>query len=444
MYVAKYNLEGQTLHQIAACLPNAIVDSIGDSWARAYESFVQSLLDLDVFFAYRLLVRSNAVIRCFVITSPNRRDITAISDGLNYLGVLVDGSVQRPSTNVEHDRLLGEFPAIRRNVGTQRFLAANLELPCDFHLLSCAARLLRFGLSSQNDLALQINCRRFAVTSDDLRLLRRRITDLRFSGALPERVLQHLSRHVDELPGRTHIIGEYVSAGSTSVMNMVSGMLETAFNRAHVSIGLSGSPVEGRAPDEEVENGLPGSVLNPAPAAAAAWRTVPADCIRNWLQSTNDPALTEFGARNTIKAGLGKVDLLSEVGRRLDLMEHKTGVDGSSPIGHLRRAIRVSETDDLAALAMTRGIIEDIVRSVFEQLRPSEAKKKPSLNDTIERLQQLSAVPRPVLSSMDLVRKMGNEGAHRNNVNLTHTDMEACIMAALRVVEWFLAERVAG
>lgn len=439
MYIAKYNLGAQTLHQIVACLPSVVVSGSDRSWTLSYQTFVDLLLNSKVSFAYRIANDGSKIIRHFLITSPSSTVVTDLANTLDHLNESVEGSVQRPSSRTEHDQAAARFPPIRRNVARQQYFAAHFEIPSEFHVLAYAQRLLRFALSSQNDFGFQVNCCRFSISGEELRALRKRLTDLRIAGSIPDKLLAYLTKQIDDLPNRTHLIDEYVGAASNTTMNTAAGMLETAFNQLHAGLGLSGSPVEGPASDDEIESGLGSSFFDES-RARRLWRSVAAGSVQHWLVSPPEKAYAEMGAKNVVKASLGVADLLAEITRRLDALDRRFSGNGADAVANLRGAIKIADINYLDAVVSARGIVEEIVRQVFAEVRPSEAKKGPLLNDMIERLQQIGAVPGPVYSSMHLVRKIGNEGTHRN-VPLTRTDLEACMMSALRVVEWFLLER---
>jgi Domain of unknown function (DUF4145) len=447
MYIAKYDLGRQILHQVIVRFPLLVVSSGNRIWSANYRAFTESLLAADPIFAYRVATNGREIVRHFLITSQNRSQVEDLARELDQLNHILEGSVLRAGSSAEHDRLAAQFPPIRRNVGRQQYFAGRFGVPYDFHVLACAERLLGSAILVKSDLAIQINCRRFSPSAEDLRSARKGLADLRLARGVPEKLLAHIAAHVEDLPNKTHLIDEYLGAASDSALGSAVRTLETAFKQQHAELGLSESPVEGKASDEEIETGLESSFFDETPTRPRLWKSVAHDSIQRWFERPSEEEFASMGASNVVKASLETADLLAGISRRLDAIERKISCSATNELGELRGAIKTAETDKKSAANAARRILEGLAGTVLSELRPTEKIKEkikegkgPSLDRMIQRLDEIGAVPRTVLSNMRLVQTIGNKGSHPDYI-VTQTDLETCILATFRIMEWYFLER---
>jgi hypothetical protein len=442
MYIASYQgTDGRSLYQVLVHFPRLVLEGGERTWTVAYRAFIESLLDSDVDFTYRVGCYAGSFHRYLFITASRRNIVAELAEATDRLNRIVDASVVRPANQAEHDREASRFPPIRRSVCCQQLFAGKFEIPCDFYAYPIAPRLLRQALTSQTDFALQIDCRRRPISQEELRTVRKRLADLRLSGWASGQLIAHVSKHVEELADRTYLVDESIAAGSNHLLNTAESMIQTAFNQLYRPLGFSGSPLGDPPPDDEIILGMHNSYFDESVAAQRIWRRATPTALRDSLGWIPDQTFASLGATNSIKSSLSQSELLIQIARRLDDIGQRTAKHpGTGFAASLRGSLKISEMDLLAGAATARGVVEEIVRTVFAEVCPTEVKKTTILDRMIERLQEVGAVPAPVYSSMHTVRTVGNIGAHRKTI-LSHGDLETCMIAALRVTEWFLLER---
>jgi hypothetical protein len=101
-----------------------------------------------------------------------------------------------------------------------------------------------------------------------------------------------------------------------------------------------------------------------------------------------------------------------------------------------------ADAEKYCAAATARGGLDELVTRLFQDRFPEwERQRKPDLANMIDQLRKGGAIPATIESGMHTVRVFGNVGAHRT-MQLTRGDVEVCLLQALRIVEWFLRERI--
>jgi len=445
MYIASYRgVDGRSLYQAVIHFPKFIMEGGEPAWTVAYHALIENLLDARVDFAYRIAYDKGCIYRSFLVTASARHTVEDLATNAGRLNDLVGQSVVRPAAKGEHDQIAERFPGIRRNVCQQPYFARNVEIPCDFYAYPLTSRLLRLAASSLSDFALQINCRPYDPSQEELRRARKRLVDLQLSGSVPAPLIAGVAKYVDEFSERTYLVDEYIGVASIAALQTMGRLIETTFQTDYSAQGFTGSPLGDTPSEEAIEMGLHSSYFDEAYTPRRSWRSRQPRAIGKAMGWIPEQSFASAGVANVVKASLSSGDLLAQISRRLEELERQTAshphTDATSL---LRGALKISETDLLAAAATARGILEEIVRRVLSEKLPGEARKGAVLERMIERLREAGTVPAPIYTSMHTVRTVGNIGAHRT-MDLTRGDLEACMVAALRVTEWFLLERTSA
>jgi hypothetical protein len=440
MYIASYQgIDGRSLYQVLVHFPKLILEGGEPAWTVAYRAFVENLLDADIDFAYRVGFYGGEISRYVILNASSRDRVQDLVNTVDRMNQIVEESAIQPRHQAEHDRMAARFPSVRRTVCRQKYFAAGVAIPCDFFVYPLVPRLLRLALTSRNDFALQLNCRRHSISHEELRNVRKRLADLKLCGRAPAQLIAHISQRVDDLPNHAYLVEESIGVASTAALNSTGAVIETTFRRNHSALGFSGSPLGEPPSEEEIVMGLHSSYFENATAPQDIWRTRQPTDLGNSLGWIPDQT---FASLSNASSGLNPSDLLAQISRRLDDLERKAAMHpDSDTAASLRGAL--GQTDLHSAAGTARRIVETIVRKVLAEVSPADAKKITIFDKMIDRVQQLGAVPGPVCSSMHTVRIVGNIGAH-GTMDLTRGDMEACMIGALRVVEWFLLERTSA
>lgn len=442
MYIAEYRgADNQSIFQALVYFPKLVLEGGSPDWAAAYDAFIERLLlTTEGSFAYRTVHFAGRIGRYVLLTATGRAALNGLSSTAAQLNQIVPRSAVLPENKEEHDRYSERFPAIRRNVCRDLYFAGKFEVPCEFYASPLAPLLLRAALASKTDFGLQVNCRPHKLSPDQLRASRKHLADLSLLGHAPARVVGYVTQRVAALPANAFLVEECIGVSSPAQLAAAAALIESSFHDLTFSIGFSGSSLGDPVQEEEITMGLHSTCFDETAISQCMWRGVHAKVLGDWLKWTPGPEWASLGVVDAVKSA-STHDLLHLVLRKLEDLEEKST---RHPHRHItasfRGALKTGQIDHPIAAGAARAVVEQIARIVFAEVCPSEAKKVATFERMIERLRETGNVPGPVFSAMHGVRITGNIGAHRT-ADLTRGDVEACMMAALRVVEWFLSER---
>jgi hypothetical protein len=300
MYLAYYQgVDGRSLFQALIRFPKLVMQGRDSSWTVAYGAFIEDLFHPDVDFAYRIGNWNGSINRFVLISSHNRVMLSDLAERADQLNTIVEASAVMPRSLAEHDRDASLFPVSRRGIIRQPYYAGRFVIPSNFYAYPLSSELLLHALSSGTDFALQVNCRRHNISSEELRSARKGFTDLHLSGLCPAHVLAHVSRQLDELPERTYLVDECIAAASPGMLNTVGRVIDAEFRRVNGQVGFSDSPQGDPPPNEEIVMGLHSSYFDDGPTHYV-WRSVAAASLGAFLGWIPDEAFASHRVVNAV------------------------------------------------------------------------------------------------------------------------------------------------
>lgn len=426
-------------HQALLRFPRICADP---AWQSGLHALLEDAVDsFDGEFAVRLAIEDGALVRYLFLSHPDADTVAAIAGRLERLNDIRDGSVASATDSVEHDEWAQRVPPHQLRVGGESYPLLDLRVPCAFSIVLAARRLLRAGLCAGEATSVQFSCARRAWTRDERRAALKTVASLRAEAGVPPRLPGYLEPYCEQMIGTSTIADQFVASGSSIGLRSLQALVGHEFRSQLSPLGFGEPPLSTAEGERDlVHTGLNAGLLRAQDWADALSSIIDVGALVQLFLEPADPDWVALGLRNWEVTSPQPQDLLAQIELRLRGLEQRMPDAEPATTRSLANAVRICEIDLPAAAATARGVVEGIVERLRSTLPGSAAVKRPDLAGGIDVLRKHGVIPATIESSMHTVRVFGNVGAHRT-LALSRSDIEVCLLQALRVVEWYLAER---
>lgn len=109
----------------------------------------------------------------------------------------------------------------------------------------------------------------------------------------------------------------------------------------------------------------------------------------------------------------------------------------------IQRAIAIADKDPEMALTRSRKVLEYVVRDVFER-RINEPPGTRPLENLLQRLTKEGFFPARLEAYANVIRALGNVGAHRYGEQVTQADVVRSLTQLLPILEWYFESERPG
>ena len=457
MYTARYNDGQTTIVQTGLRFGIVVFDSVDDatSWTASYRKAMETLIATpSVDFAFRISLIDKSLKReLFIMTSEAREEhLPALAGSFLRLNTLVDESVSLCLDKDQHDEIAGSFPKHRGWLRNAAYRHQDSELICNFKLFPLIDRLFDVALQRSWDLSLQFNVRRYQLSPDDKRALRKNLVHINSANGLPPSLIDQQRRLVEGIDDTRFLIDQFVGFSDTHARELLSEQIAEEFAAKFGRYGFRCALLEDaeESLDEQVSTGFHSSLFQEStPFDKAAEASAPDDMeqLLCWqpLESWAGRLLT-----NTHVGYERDRDFLKRIELRLGDLERavETRNLAMAECSEFKKALSISRADPPFALVKTRQILEGIVQRVYKDRKTGQP-VKPLFNMIDELLDDGRIFPRRIASYLHTLRVLGNLVAHGGSAKgggtadhdaLSESDVELTLLMTLNLVEWYLFE----
>ncbi len=456
MYTARYSDGQSTIIQKALSF-GVVVFEPGDDlsgWSASYRRAMDTIIAAPgVDFAFRISLKEKCLKReLFVMTSERREEhVEALAGSFLRLNALVDESAKVCLEKNQHDELAGYFPKLRYWVRNVAHPYNDCHLMCDFRILPLLDRLFDVALQRGWDLAVQFNVRRYQLTDEDVRSIRKNLVHINSESGLPHRLIDLQRSLAGKAEQVQFLIDQFVGFEGLESKDFMSEQIAEEFAAKFGRFGFPCSLLEDSAGDvdELLWTGFHSSLFEESTPMDKLADASTKNEIEQLLWWQPSESWAGESLSNTRVGYERDRDFLKRIELKLGDLERALHTRNLAPseCSEFKKALSISRADPPFALVKTRQILEGIVQRVYRD-RKRDQPAKPLYNMIDELLEDGRIFPRRIASYLHTLRVLGNlvahggppKGAQSADNNLSETDVELTLLMTLNLVEWYLFE----
>ena len=278
MYLARYRNGPTAILQAAFRIEAKLsrLPDFEDGWRERFVRLAGEVVGAGKFdIALRVALREKVLERVLACTADEADQVALerLGRSLEELNGVVPDCVQFCENRKTHDEMLGWFPPARAWNSSHPYPCRDFLLAQNFRLFSALDRLLAAAVQGRWRFAWQANLRRFRLSPEDERAIRKNLVRVEGAG-LPPKVRDYQREIVAGLGDVRFLIDEFVGCDEGEARQALTKVLEERFRDTVGQNGFASAPLVwdgGEQMEELLFSGLHSSLLaKPEPLAKAS------------------------------------------------------------------------------------------------------------------------------------------------------------------------------